>query len=118
MDIMTQSKSGLLQLPAPCLEAVLRCCANNPHSLFSTARPHSRLRQAVALEVSRNAKDIGMMYLIFARWVGLTPDCTLAQIPSFQALPLRVQLAASTLSQRTSTCRLHCLFLGKPWVHS
>lgn len=39
----------LLQLPEPCLLAVLRYCADEPRSLFSAARAHSRLRQAAAV---------------------------------------------------------------------
>jgi hypothetical protein len=39
----------LLDLPDHCLLAVLRCCADDPHSLFSAARAHSRLRQAAVL---------------------------------------------------------------------
>jgi hypothetical protein len=42
----------LLQLPDPCLLAVLHCCAADPGSLFSLARAHSRLRQAVAVAVN------------------------------------------------------------------
>ena len=44
-----QSASLLLQLPDPCLLEVLRCCADDPRSLFSAARAHSRLRQAAVL---------------------------------------------------------------------
>jgi hypothetical protein len=46
------SKSWLLQLPDPCLVAVLRCCADDPCSLFSAARAHSRLHQAAVLAAS------------------------------------------------------------------
>ena len=43
---------SLLQLPGPCLEAVLRCCADDPRSVCSAARAHSRLHQAAVLAVS------------------------------------------------------------------
>ena len=46
MNHETQSASWLLELPEPCLLAVLRCCADDPRSLFSAARAHSRLHQA------------------------------------------------------------------------
>ena len=39
----------LLQLPDPCLLAVMQCCADDPRSLFSAARAHSRLHQAAVL---------------------------------------------------------------------
>jgi hypothetical protein len=39
----------LLQLPEPCLVAVLRCLVQDPRSLFSAAQAHSRLRQAAVL---------------------------------------------------------------------
>ena len=39
----------LMDLPDPCLLAVLRCCADDMCSLFSAARAHSRLQQAAVL---------------------------------------------------------------------
>ena len=39
--------SLLLELPNPCLMAVLQLCAKEQRSLFSAARAHSRLHQAV-----------------------------------------------------------------------
>ena len=49
-----ESPPSLLDLPDPCLLAVLQCCAAaNQRSLFSAARAHSRLHQA-ALLVSRS----------------------------------------------------------------
>jgi hypothetical protein len=42
-----ESVPSLLDLPAPCLLAVLQCCAaNDQRNLFSAARAHSRLHQA------------------------------------------------------------------------
>jgi hypothetical protein len=38
--------SSLLQLPDPCLLAVLQCLAGDPAGLFSAARAHSKLHQA------------------------------------------------------------------------
>jgi hypothetical protein len=49
MDCEPQSVPLLLQLPDSCLLAMLRCCADEPHSLFSAARAHSRLHQAAVL---------------------------------------------------------------------
>ena len=49
MDSEPQSVPRLLQLPDFCLLAVLRCCADDPRSLFSAARAHSRLHQAAVL---------------------------------------------------------------------
>ena len=42
----------LLQLPDTCLLAVLQCCADDPRTLFSAARAHSRLHQAAVLAAS------------------------------------------------------------------
>lgn len=42
----------LLQLPEPCLLAVLQFCANDPHSMFNAARAHSRLQQAAVVSLS------------------------------------------------------------------
>jgi hypothetical protein len=47
-----QTASWLLLLPDSCLLAVLRCCADDPRSLFSAARAQSRLHQAAVLAVS------------------------------------------------------------------
>jgi hypothetical protein len=44
--------TSLLDLPDPCLLAVLRCCCADPHTLFSAARANSRLRQAAAVALS------------------------------------------------------------------
>lgn len=49
---MHDSASRLLQLPDACLEEVLRCCADDPRSLFSGARAHSRLHKAAVLAAS------------------------------------------------------------------
>jgi hypothetical protein len=48
----TFDPSPLLQLPDPCLLAVLQYCADDPHSLFSAARGHSRLHQAAVQTLS------------------------------------------------------------------
>jgi hypothetical protein len=37
---------SLLDLPDPCLLAVLCCCSSDMRTLFSVARAHSRLHQA------------------------------------------------------------------------
>jgi hypothetical protein len=50
--------SWLLQLPDPCLEAVMCCCASDPRSLFSAARAHSRLHQAAVLAASSIQADV------------------------------------------------------------
>ena len=42
----------LLQLPDSCLLSVLQFCADDPRSLFSAARAHSRLHQAAAVAAS------------------------------------------------------------------
>jgi hypothetical protein len=52
MDGNDEASSLLLQLPDPWLLAVLRCCAEDPRSLFSAARAHSRLHQAAVLAAS------------------------------------------------------------------
>ena len=52
MDSEPPSVTELLQLPDSCLLAVLRCCADDPRSLFSAARAHSRLHQAAVLAAS------------------------------------------------------------------
>ena len=52
MDSEPPSVTELLQLPDSCLLAVLRCCADDPRSLFSAARAHSRLHQAAVLATS------------------------------------------------------------------
>jgi hypothetical protein len=52
MDSEPSSVTELLQLPDSCLLAVLRCCAEDPRSLFSAARAHSRLHQAAVLAAS------------------------------------------------------------------
>lgn len=49
---MSESESWLLQLPDPCLLAMLRCCADDPRTLFSAARAHSRLHQTAVLAAS------------------------------------------------------------------
>ena len=49
---MRQSDSRLLQLPEPCLLAVLHFCADDPRSLFRAARAHSKLHQAAVLAAS------------------------------------------------------------------
>ena len=48
----TSPASLLLQLPDPCLLAVLGCLADDPASLFSAARAHSRLHQAAGEALS------------------------------------------------------------------
>lgn len=45
-------QSALLQLPDPCLLLVLSYCADDPRSLFSAARAHSRLHQAAVSVLS------------------------------------------------------------------
>ena len=47
-----QSSASLLQLPDPLLVAVLCCCADDPRSVCSAARAHSRLHQAAVLALS------------------------------------------------------------------
>jgi hypothetical protein len=47
-----ESAASLLQLPDPCLVAVLRCCADNPTSVCSAAKAHSRLHQAATTALS------------------------------------------------------------------
>ena len=42
----------LLQLPDPCLLAVMQCLSHNSRSLFSAARAHSRLHQAAVMALS------------------------------------------------------------------
>jgi hypothetical protein len=48
----TQTESLLVQLPDACLLAVLQFCADDPRSLFSAARAHSRIHQAAVLAFS------------------------------------------------------------------
>jgi hypothetical protein len=52
MESGPQAVFPLLQLPDACLLAVLQCCADEPCSLFSAARAHSRLHQAAVLAAS------------------------------------------------------------------
>ena len=47
-----QEPMQLLQLPDPCLLAVLQCCADDPRSLLSAARAHPRLHQAAVAALS------------------------------------------------------------------
>jgi hypothetical protein len=49
---MTDTAPLLLQLPDPCLLAVLQCLTDDPVSLFSAARAHSRLNQAAVVALS------------------------------------------------------------------
>jgi hypothetical protein len=49
METPHQPASWLLQLPDPCLLAVLRCCADGTCTMFSAARAPSRLHQAAVL---------------------------------------------------------------------
>jgi hypothetical protein len=44
--------STLLELPDPCLVAMLRCCNDDQRCLFSAARAHGRLHQAAVLALS------------------------------------------------------------------
>lgn len=66
---MSDSESVLLELPEPCLLAVLRRCADDsPRSLFSAARAHSRLQQAAAAVLSNlraviRSSDSMLLYL-------------------------------------------------------
>ena len=48
----TAEPVSLMQLPDPCLLAVLQCCADDAVSLASAARAHSRLHQAAVLALS------------------------------------------------------------------
>ena len=48
MDRVKSAPCLLLALPDACLQAVMQCCAGDQRSLFSAARAHSRLHQAVA----------------------------------------------------------------------
>jgi hypothetical protein len=48
----TGFQPSLVDLPDPCLLAVLRCLAYDPVSLFSAARAHSRLHQAAVVALS------------------------------------------------------------------
>jgi hypothetical protein len=41
-----------MDLPDPCLVAVVRCCADDPRSMFSAARAHSRLHQAAVIALN------------------------------------------------------------------
>lgn len=51
------SFTQLLQLPDPCLVGVLKYCAGDLRSLFSSARAHSRLHQAAVLALTSISKD-------------------------------------------------------------
>ena len=51
--------SPLLELPDACLLAVLQCCAaNDPRSLFSAARAHSKLHQAAVVALRSITADV------------------------------------------------------------
>jgi hypothetical protein len=52
MGSRPQSLPSFLQLPDACLLAVLQCCTDDPCTLFSAARAHSRLHQAAVLAAS------------------------------------------------------------------
>jgi hypothetical protein len=54
---MAGSSSFLLQLPDPCLLAMLQCCTSDLRSLFSAARAHPRLHQAAAVALSSISVD-------------------------------------------------------------
>jgi hypothetical protein len=43
---------SLIDLPDPCLLAVLRCCAVDQRSFSSAARAHSRLHQAAVVALN------------------------------------------------------------------
>jgi hypothetical protein len=49
---------SLVDLPDPCLLAVLRCLADGPISLFSAARAHSRLHQTAVVALSSIIVDV------------------------------------------------------------
>lgn len=65
------SAASLVQLPGPCLVAVLCCCAGDPRSIFNAARAHSRLQQAAGVVITtvkasknkQQLKDLVLMYL-------------------------------------------------------
>jgi hypothetical protein len=49
---------SLVDLPDPCLLTVLRCLTDDPVSLFSAARAHSRLHQAAVVALSSITVDV------------------------------------------------------------
>jgi hypothetical protein len=57
-----ESSITLLQLPDPCLVAILRCCAY-PGSICSAARAHSRLHQAAVLALTVIATEVTQQQL-------------------------------------------------------
>jgi hypothetical protein len=69
---MSDSESGLLQLPHPCMDAVLRCCADDARSLFIVAQAHSKLRQAVAMTL----RDISAVLKQYQHVISLQRYCT------------------------------------------
>ena len=60
---------SLLQLPDPCLLAVLRCC--DPHSMCSAARTHSRLHQAAVEALTNVEVGTGNLDTRQQRWHSL-----------------------------------------------
>jgi hypothetical protein len=52
MDAKPQPEFRLVQLPEECLVVLMRCCADDPRSLFSAARAHSSLHHAATLVLS------------------------------------------------------------------
>jgi hypothetical protein len=69
----TLDTTTLLELPDPCLLAVLQCCADDLVSMFSAARAHSRLHQAAVQALSsmtvddfaqQHQLDVVLLYLL------------------------------------------------------
>lgn len=54
----TEAPPSLLDLPDPCLLAVLQRLVDYPASLLSAARAHSRLNQAAVVALSRNTANV------------------------------------------------------------
>jgi hypothetical protein len=83
-DESAQESSMLLQLPDPCLLAVLQCCADDPRSLFSAARSHSRLHQAAVLAlrsitaVLRHQQQVDSVVLYVSKYGQRTDSINLA----------------------------------------
>jgi hypothetical protein len=104
----TEVPASLVDLPDPCLLAVLRCLADEPVSMFSAARAHSRLHQAAVVVLSRirasvkNQQQLDNGLLPYMGKHGQHVDslavrCDWGTPPSLRQLPTSLQLTSLQL---------------------
>jgi hypothetical protein len=97
----------LVELPDPCLLAVMHCLADQPASLFSAARAHSRLHQAavvvlssitVTLKTQQQLEDSLLPYLgKHVQHVDTLKVCGCSLSLSLLQLPSKLQLTSLQL---------------------